>query len=43
MDCLKFIKVIGRKTNTTYSITKAVEKIFSEHITALGKMIKDVK
>ena len=34
---------IGRKTNTTYSITKAGEKIFNEHITALEKMIKDVK
>jgi DNA-binding MarR family transcriptional regulator len=34
---------IGRKTNTTYSITKAGEKIFNEHITALEKMIKDVR
>ena len=34
---------IGRKTTTTYSITKAGEKIFNEHITALEKMIKDVK
>ena len=34
---------IGRKTNTTYSITKSGEKIFNEHITALEKMIKDVK
>ena len=42
-----FIKVhkgfIGRKTNTTYSITKAGEKAFNEHITALENMIKGVK
>jgi DNA-binding MarR family transcriptional regulator len=42
-----FIKVhkgfIGRKTNTTYSITKSGEKAFNEHITALESMIKGVK
>jgi DNA-binding MarR family transcriptional regulator len=42
-----FLKVhkgfIGRKTNTTYSITKAGEKAFSDHITALENMIKGVK
>ncbi len=42
-----FIKVhkgfIGRKTNTTYSITKAGEKSFSQHIDALEKMIKGIK
>jgi len=42
-----FIKVhkgfIGRKTNTTYSITKAGEKAFKEHIEALESMIKGVK
>ena len=42
-----FIKVhkgfIGKKTNTTYSITKAGEKAFAEHITALESMIKGVK
>lgn len=42
-----FIKVhkgfIGRKTNTTYSITKAGEKAFKEHIDALENMIKGVK
>ena len=42
-----FIKVhkgfIGKKTNTTYSITKAGEKAFAEHITALENMIKGVK
>jgi len=41
-----FIKVhkgfIGRKTNTTYSITKAGEKAFKEHIEALESMIKGV-
>lgn len=42
-----FIKVhkgfIGRKTNTTYSITRSGEKAFNEHITALENMIKGVK
>lgn len=42
-----FIKVhkgfIGRKTNTTYSITKAGEKSFKDHIEALESMIKGVK
>ena len=42
-----YIKVhkgyIGRKTNTTYAITKSGEKAFSEHITALENMIKGVR
>jgi DNA-binding MarR family transcriptional regulator len=42
-----FIKVhkgfIGRKTNTTYSITRAGQKAFTEHIEGLEKMIKGVK
>ena len=42
-----FIKVhkgfVGRKTNTTYSITRVGQKAFSEHITALENMIKGVK
>ena len=42
-----FIKVqkgfIGRKTNTTYSVTKAGEKAFKIHLTALEKMIGSVK
>jgi DNA-binding MarR family transcriptional regulator len=42
-----FIKVhkgfIGRKTNTTYSITKAGEKAFKEHVEALEQMIKGVR
>lgn len=42
-----YIKVhkgfIGRKTNTTYAITKTGEKAFSDHITALENMIKGVK
>ena len=41
-----FIKVdkgfIGRKTNTTYSITKAGEKAFKSHIAALEKMIRSI-
>lgn len=42
-----FLKVhkgfIGRKTNTTYSITKAGEKAFKEHLAALEKMIRGTK
>ena len=42
-----YIKVhkgfIGRKTNTTYSVTKTGEKAFSDHITALENMIRGVK
>lgn len=34
---------IGRKTNTTYSITKSGEKSFNDHITALEKMINGVR
>ena len=40
----QYIKVqkgfIGRKTNTTYSITKAGEKEFRTHLDALEKIIK---
>lgn len=43
----KFIKVekgfIGRKTNTTYFITKAGEKAFRQHLEALEKMIQATK
>lgn len=39
-----YIKVqkgfIGRKTNTTYSITKAGEKAFRAHLDALEEIIK---
>src|SRR5687768_1669706 len=42
-----FIKVhkgfIGRKTNTTYQITRAGEKAFNDHINALESMIKGVR
>jgi DNA-binding MarR family transcriptional regulator len=41
-----YIKVhkgfIGRKTNTTYSVTKAGEKAFRLHLTELENMIKGV-
>jgi DNA-binding HxlR family transcriptional regulator len=40
----KYVKVsksfIGKKTNTTYAITKLGEKAFREHLTALEEMIK---
>ena len=42
-----YIKVhkgfIGKKTNTTYAITRTGERAFSDHITALENMIKGVK
>lgn len=41
-----YIKVnkgfIGRKTNTTYAVTKAGEKAFQQHLKALEKMIKSI-
>jgi hypothetical protein len=40
----KYVKVsksfIGKKTNTTYVITKLGEKAFRAHLTALEEMIK---
>ena len=40
----EYVKVqkgfIGRKTNTTYSVTKAGEKAFKAHLEALEQMIK---
>lgn len=42
-----YIKVqkgfIGRKTNTLYSVTKAGEKAFKDHLAALEKMIQATK
>lgn len=42
-----YIKVqkgfIGRKTNTLYSVTKAGDKAFKDHIAALEKMIQSTK
>lgn len=42
----KFIKVqkgfIGRKTNTVYSITKAGEKAFRNHLDALEQIIRNI-
>ena len=34
---------IGRKTNTTYSITPTGEKAFKEHLKALENMIQGLK
>lgn len=34
---------IGRKTNTTYAVTKAGDKAFKSHLTALEKMIGSVR
>lgn len=33
---------IGRKTNTTYGVTKAGEKAFKQHLDALEQMIKSL-
>jgi len=33
---------VGRKTNTTYSVTRAGEKAFKQHLDALEQMIKSV-
>lgn len=33
---------IGRKTNTTYAVTKAGDKAFKAHIEALEQMIKSI-
>ena len=33
---------VGRKTNTTYSATKAGEKAFKAHLDALEQMIKSI-
>ena len=42
-----FIKVhkgfIGKKTNTTYSVTKSGQRAFDDHITALENMIRGMK
>jgi DNA-binding MarR family transcriptional regulator len=42
-----FIKVhkgfIGKKTNTTYAVTRSGEKAFTEHIAALENIIKGIK
>lgn len=42
-----FIKVhkgfIGKKTNTTYVVTKSGDKAFADHITALENIIKGIK
>lgn len=42
-----YIKVhkgfIGRKTNTTYSISRAGEKAFKSHLDALEKMIRSME
>src|SRR5438552_13884985 len=42
-----YIKVnkgfIGRKTNTTYTVTRVGQKAFQQHLAALEKMIKGIK
>jgi DNA-binding MarR family transcriptional regulator len=34
---------IGRKTNTSYSVTKSGEKAFKTHLDALEKMIRSIE
>ena len=47
LEEIRYMKVtkgfIGRKTNTTYTITKLGEKAFQQHLGALEKMIKGIK
>lgn len=42
-----YIKVnkgfVGKKTNTTYTVTKVGEKAFQQHLAGLEKMIKNMK
>lgn len=42
----QYIKVkkgfIGRKTNTTYAVTRSGEKAFKAHLEALEQMIKNI-
>jgi len=42
-----YIKVqkgfVGRKTNTTYAVTKTGEKAFNDHISGLEKLIKGIR
>ncbi|MES2006040.1 MAG: transcriptional regulator [Bacteroidota bacterium] len=42
-----YIKVkkgfVGRKTNTTYSVTRAGEKAFKSHLEALEQMIRNIQ
>ncbi|MBC7886611.1 MAG: transcriptional regulator [Ferruginibacter sp.] len=43
-DTIKVQKgFVGRKTNTTYSVTKAGDKAFKAHIAALEEMIRSTK
>jgi DNA-binding MarR family transcriptional regulator len=43
-EYIKFHKgFVGRKTNTTYSVTKAGEKAFKAHLDALEKMIRSLE
>lgn len=34
---------VGRKTNTTYTVTRTGEKAFKRHLEALEKMIRNMK
>ena len=47
LDEAGFIKInkgfIGKKTNTTYTITRVGEKAFQEHLSALENMIRNMK
>lgn len=46
LEKLEYLQVqkqfIGKKPNTTYAVTKAGRKAFSDHIMALEKLIKGV-
>jgi hypothetical protein len=47
LEDLGYIKVnkgfVGKKTNTTYTVTKLGEKTFQQHLAALEKIINGMK
>jgi DNA-binding MarR family transcriptional regulator len=47
LEEIGYIKVnkgfVGKKTNTTYTITKLGEKAFQQHLAALERMINGIK
>ena len=47
LEEIGYVKVnkgfVGRKTNTTYAVTKAGGKAFQQHLGALEKMIKTME
>ncbi|MEX1001657.1 MAG: transcriptional regulator [Crocinitomicaceae bacterium] len=46
LEKMKYLEIrkgfIGKKTNTSYTITRAGKKAFQEHINALEKLLKGI-